>query len=81
MSTPNSYQFSSERLQKQFNEVIAESNLTTYQIGQIWATETDDNPNTMRVRIDTWLKSQPKALRDFANLMDVLGYVVEIRKK
>jgi hypothetical protein len=71
----------SDRLHSKFLEISKNSNLTDYGIGHFWSAETDENPRTLTQRVQTWRKKQPKTLRDFVSLMDVLGYDVILKKR
>lgn len=66
-------------LQSQFESAIGQQ--TDYQLGQMWAAETDENPIATMARARRWRIQLPKSIVDFVLLLDALGYRVSIAKK
>lgn len=68
-----------EQLQNQFERAIG--NQTDYQLGQMWAAETSENPAATMARARRWRIGLPKSIVDLALLLDALGYRLTIVKK
>lgn len=66
-------------LQAQFEQAIG--NQSDYQLGQMWAAETDENPIATMARARRWRIGLPKSIVDLALLLDALGYRLAIVKK
>jgi hypothetical protein len=64
-----------------FKDAIVKSGMTHYGIGHMWAAETDESPNTLRVRVDSWVRKLPKSICGMILLLDCLGYRLRIEKK
>ena len=66
-------------LQAQFEAAIGSQ--TDYQLGQMWAAETDENPIATMARARRWRIQLPKSIIDFALLLDALGFNLTIERK
>jgi hypothetical protein len=66
-------------LQAQFESAIGSQ--TDYQLGQMWAAETDENPIATMARARRWRIQLPKSIIDFVLLLDALGYKIKIERR
>lgn len=68
-----------DRLRDQYLEAIGER--TDYSLGHAWAKAHGGKPETLMHRCRDWRAKLPQQLGSFAELMDTIGYRVEIVKK
>ena len=55
--------------------------LTDYRIGYMWAAESDKSPKRLMAKSREWRLKQPKTLSDFAEMLEAIGYRIEIHRK
>lgn len=70
-----------EEFQDQFVDAIRSSKLTSYRIGQLWSSRTDEDPMALRSKVDRWKVKQAKSITALILLLDVLGYTIKMEKK
>lgn len=68
-----------DRLRAQYLEAIGER--TDYSLGQAWAKAHGGTPKNLMQRCRDWRGCLPQQLGAFAELMDAIGYSVEITEK
>lgn len=69
-------------IQSQFDQVIAASGHTQYQLAQLWGAENDKIFATNQATLSTWLnKGLPKPILSFVSLLNALGCELRIVRK
>jgi hypothetical protein len=61
--------------------IYKDCGLTTYGIGRLVGTETDEGPNTIHKRWDRWLRAEPETLTKIKQDLEVLGYEIRVFKR
>ena len=70
-----------EEFQDEFVQIVRNSEMTSYAIGQLWSAGTEGDPMALRSKIDRWTVRQTKSIRDLVLLLDILGYRLTLQKK